>query len=528
MPSRNLEPGQLQIGDTVFGFGTQLNIESFDIGGHEVTNQDRQSQDADETLFGSDQLKALPIQFIINAFKDEIVPNMVALTGDTRELNFSHQNHVSNFSREWRADDIRKAWGALKNLYVCRKDGRVVELFGRPGKFQVSREEMTSNYQKIVAEFRRSDTFAYTDFEWFTTVRDGEIQTVYRSTDLGQGDAPCWLRFFIVGPMTNPIIQLGTTTIELAHEIEAGEIVEISSYPWQRRVIDLGTGNSLAAKLVQPNSLRQLKMSIDEPIRLSWNATSVNQNIEAEDFSGYSNTTEGLPSAAWHPTSYSSGTGSAKISSGELIWVDSGNQNRTGAFIYKEPTASIYQYVGITVASPSEDTLFGEARCANRIIGRCNDDRTEYLYWDITYTECWYGYHKNGIDYMLSEVFVIRDFCQIVRDMISDFFSIFGATNPQDDWKYEAQFGTGEDELGSTLNINDHKAFTFEKKSNPGANVQISQNSKLTGFGLRATTRAAGQSTPGPVSEFHMRDNKLLAPNVSSVTMLWRDAWQNI
>ncbi|AYN57972.1 minor tail protein [Mycobacterium phage Fowlmouth] len=522
--SRNLEPGQYQLGDFVFGYGTLFSVETFDPMGYDVNVQDYQSQLSDEIRFGSDSLKPLPIQLEINAFSNRLLGNIASLTGDTRELNFENDRRIGEFTREWRADEIRGKWGELKPLHICRKDGRVVQVFGRPGKLAVSKPDR-EGMRKVVAEFRRSDTLYYNDFEWYLQVREGEVATVYRPYELDMGDGDSWLRFLIVGPMKNPIIQVGSITINLVHELEPGEIVEISSYPWARRAIRLNDGLSLNAKVTQPY-LEKLSFPPNTPIKVSWNATDTNTQIELVDFSEEFETEEGLNPDDWTETTYQGSTdGGWKIDNGVLTWDDSGNGNRSATSIFNKPSLTPYQSVGMTLATPPEGSLLGSEECSNRIIGRSNEDGTEYLYWDLTYTKAWFGHHKDGEDTILSEIYSLPRVMNLLQTILGALFGpIFGSGLPNNNWKYDVEFGTGAGEFSSTLKINDHFGVTFT----PESELEIPSANLYTGLGMRATTRALGQSTPGTVSEWHMRDNSPEPIDVSAVYMFWRDAWQNL
>lgn len=525
MPNRNLEPGQYQIGDFVFGDYTLFRVEEFSEGAYDVNVQDYQAQLSDEIRFGSDSLKGMPIQMIINAFQNSLMSNVVAVTGDTRELNFDDDPTIGEFTREWRADEIRKEWGELKPIYYCRDDGVTVQVYGRPGKLAVSTPDR-EGARKITAEFRRSDTLCYTDFEWFTQTRVGEKRIIFRSSKLGQGDAPSWLRFFLVGPMKNPTIHLGSMDIHLEYELLAGDIVEISSYPWARRAIRLNDGLSLNAYVTQ-SYLEKLAFDVDAPIELSWEATNTNTAINNIDFSTYPNTSDGIQDSNtdWTASTYSAGTGKWRISGGKLIWDDAGNGYRRVASIFKQPTISKYQVVGFTTDQPAEDVI-GGIYPSNRIIGRSNATGTEYLYWDITYTGAWFGYHApDGTEIILSEVFPLRKHIDIIRRILNNFGTIFGGSgNPVAGWQYDAEFGTGAGVLTSSLHINNTKLFTYN--GDPG--ITLNDDNLYTGLGMYATQRGTGQSTPAGLTEFHMRDNPIVPINISSVYMMWRDAWQNI
>lgn len=531
MPSRNLEPGQYQLGNSVFGYGTPFPVEEFDIGGWEVNAQDYQAQLADETRFGSDSFKPNPIQITMHFEGNRALDHVAALVDSTKELNFANDRKIGEFTREWRADEVRKAWGALKPLYVCRPDGTVVQLFGRPGKLAVSRQNPHSLVRNILAEYRRSDTLCYSDFEWYHQLRVGEQITVYRAMDQDQGDAPSWIRILLVGPMTHPIINIGDKQVELDHELEVGEIVEISSYPWQRRVIRLNDGVNLSPKLVTPR-LETLNFDVEMPVIMSWNATDTNANVELEDLGGYSNTTEGLPTAQWFPTVYSTGTGSYKMVSGKLEWIDAGSQERLGVSIFKQPTLTSYQLVGMTLATPAEFSITNDPEATNRIIGRSNSTGTEYFFWEIGYTEVWFGYHLNGVDTRLSKVYYLHAVWNTLSRLLEGAFNLIFGTNRLN-WNYDAEFGTGSENLSSVLRINDVRVLEFNS-TDAGLTQLLSDTNKYTGIGMKATSRVLGQSTPGSVSEFRMRDNSIDVPgggenvDVSGIYLFWRDAWQNI
>ena len=325
--SNNLEPGQYQIGDFVFGSGTMFNVEDFDIGGYEVNNQDFQVTASDEIRFGKDSFKPLPIQLIINARENRLLANVASLVNETRDLHFENDRTAGRFVREWRSDPVREKRGELKPLLFCRDDGKVVRIYGRPGKTAVSRKRVGGLERKIVAEFRRSDTLCYSDFEWFVHTRPGEIVDVLRAIDFDQGDAPSWLRFVLIGPMIHPIIQLGTLTIELDEELDTGDIVEISSYPWGRRVVRLNDGANLSAKLISPY-LDKLRFDADSVYQMSWTATGTNEESAEVDFSTYPEDPDGLPTDTWEIGYYGPGEGTLGIQTilghKRLAWASAG------------------------------------------------------------------------------------------------------------------------------------------------------------------------------------------------------------
>jgi hypothetical protein len=527
--NRHLEPGQYQIGEFIFGRYTLFPVEQFDIGGYDVNVQDYQSQSSDELRFGSDTLKPMPIQMTLNALQNFSLPNVIAhLNNPPAELNYDDDRVIGRFIREWRADPVRTKWGELKYLLCCRKDGRVIRVYGRPGKLAVTKLPTHGSVQKLVCEFRRSDTLAYNDFEWFVNLPPDDVLVIPRAEEQGRGDGPSWLRFLLFGPMIHPIIQLGTMTIDLDAEIEAGQVVEISSYPWERRVIRLNDGLSLSASLTSPY-LDKLYFYPNTAIELSWNATSILTTENKVDFStdGFNTTT------VWYPVVYSGpGAGTMGLSSGQLKWTDSGNQVRLGTTVTRTPTVTDYQSIKFQLATPAEHSI-AEEPCANRAIGRSNAAMTEYVYWDITTYSIQYGYRMGGVDYPLSPKIDYHHIILSLKRILdaAQHFDLFGLISPDNDWEYEVDFGTGAGLLTSSMSINGCYIATFE--GSPQDNSVVDANHRLTGVGMRATQRLTGQSTPGPFRYVQVRDNppEDVAAEVdtqSQVLMLWRDAWQSI
>ncbi|QGJ90066.1 minor tail protein [Mycobacterium phage Indlulamithi] len=271
--NKNLEPGQYQIGDLVMGPFTPFAIESIDIGNYDVNSQDTQSMMSDEIRFGQDTFKPSPLQLTINVQVNRMVENVAAMMASVPQLNFADDPNLHDLQREWRAPETLKEWGAIKPLLFCGGDGITRQFYGRPGKFTYKKHRQAGSlFYQCQAEFRRSDTFAYSDKEFYVDFAPNVPQTLTRTI----GTAPSWVRFFIVGPANHPVINWGTKQIELDWNVEAGQIVEISSYPWQRRVVD-NTGLSLAARIVTDRPyLDSIYFNDHEPKLISWTATGTN------------------------------------------------------------------------------------------------------------------------------------------------------------------------------------------------------------------------------------------------------------
>lgn len=361
-----------------------------------------------------------------------------------------------------------------------------------------------------------------------------------RSSLAGMGDAPSWMRFLLIGPMIHPIIQLGDITIELDFELEIGDIVEISSYPWQRRVIHVNSGVSLNGKLITPY-LDKLKFDIDSVIDLSWDATDTNTTIEYRNFATYSNGPVDGTGEFWVDYSGENGSaGTISINGGKVQYNDSGNKKRLATMIFKEDTVTDYQRVGFNMDGRAEDLILGVGEeCTNRIIGRANALRTQYCYWDISYYAFWFGIFSDGQSYPLSPKYEIPRAKWFWQNVYQS--SIFGDGDIQGiDFKYEAEFGTGAGKLWSNLYINDHLMIQYDGfnyvANLPGFNlIESLTNSthRKSGLGFVATTRGPfGQGTPGKVKDFWVQDNPpadlAAALDYSAVYMMWRNAWHKV
>lgn len=559
MLNRNLEPGQYQIGNFVFGANTQFRVESCDVGAYELNVQDFQRGSADELNFGMDTLKPMPINLTIHALNNYHMPNMAAITKDWRELNFDNDRQPGIFAREWRADDVRHKWGELKPLKICRpKDGTVVRVYGRPGKLAVTPLGRPPNNQsrQLVAEYRRSDTLYYSDFEWIVQAPPNEIKTIVRNANHDMGDAPSWLRFLLIGPMVHPIIQLGFVTVELDVSIPMGAAVEISSYPWARRVIDLNSGITLNARLTQPY-LDKLLFDTNGIIEFSWNASGLNPwpSTDDVDFQGFDDATF---SSQWLISYMGPGAGTMRpkfivgqtpnvwrtcIVWDDPNWTDPGAHSwRLGTAIRRnKKTVSDWQRIGFRMAHPAESSLI-EEECVNRIIGRSNASGTRYLYWDITYTRVWFGMHLDGTDWILSPPYKINRLLENIRNIWDRFKEVFGmAQHGGPGWDYDVDFGTGDNLHLSTLWINGTRLCSFEPGYADARNM-FGPEQRHYGFGMKATQRLLGQSTPGPISHFRANDNwppsamddiieemeQGAGFTFSMVYLFWRDAWQTL
>ena len=268
---RNLVPGQMQIGDIVFGYGTNIKLENTDVKPYDIDAQDYQVSFSDEKRFGQDSFKPSTIEFSMQVLHNRLL-------SDYQDIipNFWHSMpNINDLARQWRADDIRRNWGQMQPLYICSKlDGIPKIIFGRTGQFGYTFDDEFNQGEvvKVLAEFRRADTLSYGVEELGLEITINE-DPVYIVRD--EGDGPdAWMRILLYGPMTNPVITVGENQIQLNHSIPDGKVVEISSYPWQRRIVDSDRVNLSSNMVGTTKYLDLLKLPYRVPVPVKWTSTA--------------------------------------------------------------------------------------------------------------------------------------------------------------------------------------------------------------------------------------------------------------
>lgn len=273
-----LRPFQYQLGNIVFGRDTGIPIQQIDIQPYNVANEDFQVPRQDELRFGIDQLAPSPIIFQMSVIQNREImhdPNWGSVPDD---LFAEEGTLLPVLAREWKQRDVRLQWGASVPLLTCDRFGVVRRIYGRPGKFTHTARSPISNYINVQAEFRRLDTLAHDDIEFFIgpiAPGDPPVNAIRQL-----GDADSWVRFSMDGPFTDPQITYGGDTIELDIVIESGVTLEISSYPWQRRVVDSNGINHRAAVVGDTKFLDQINFEAGDTIPISWTATGTDSNTQ--------------------------------------------------------------------------------------------------------------------------------------------------------------------------------------------------------------------------------------------------------
>jgi len=229
---RNLRPYQFQIGDVIFGRHTPYPVEKVDIQSYNVNNQDFQVPMSNETRMGIDTKQAGPMTFTMGVIDNAPAKNVAGSLPD--DLVAKSSKLLTALQAEWKATATTKQWGELTPLVYCDGYGSVRRIYGRPRKFSYTRKSPKSLFYRVTAEYARVDTLTYSDVEFAASLIQGAEPVNYSRID---GDADSWLRVLLTGPMTNPVIYVGDNTLQLQLSIDVDTIVELSSYPWARRIV---------------------------------------------------------------------------------------------------------------------------------------------------------------------------------------------------------------------------------------------------------------------------------------------------
>ena len=225
-----------QLEDNTKGAERAFIVKNIAIQPYNVNSQDFQLVRSDEVRFGIDTLAPSTIIFDLSVLNNYALENMESLTGQSisDSLLGSSRSLLSALADEWKAVDTRKSWGAMEPLLFCDKDGVTRQIYGRPGKFTHAVSKRGQQWIDVQAEFRRADTYAYSDVENAVEIVRGDNPFWFTQ----DGDAPAWFRILFYGPVDTPTMTIGGQQFWVDTTIDSSTVLEISSYPWARRIID--------------------------------------------------------------------------------------------------------------------------------------------------------------------------------------------------------------------------------------------------------------------------------------------------
>lgn len=242
----SLEEGQFQIDDLKFGTRTVFPVSNWDTGGYDVASSDVQPSRSDNLRFGNDYFVPPVCTWEMACLRNKYLPAMGFVPGARPTLEGGVAS-VDRMHGIWKSDDIREIYGALK-FVTYKRDGVERRFYGRPRQFASGARTSKSEWIPIVANFQRVDTLAYSEDEYTVMAKPGAPASIVRK----DGNASTWVNIFIIGPVVNPSVIIGTQVLNLnGVTVGAGKVLNISSYPWERRIVN-SDGLNLRAKLLTP------------------------------------------------------------------------------------------------------------------------------------------------------------------------------------------------------------------------------------------------------------------------------------
>ena len=262
MPN-NLLPKQYQIEDLVMGLGTPYKMNVFEIMPYGVGAADYQLPRKDEFNFGQDQHSPGPINMTIGLLQNRWVRPMP----DGIDLVQANLDHLQ---RIWRADDVRYEWNKMQEFMYGSIDGSTHVIFGRTDKFQYSKIDSKTESHEVVCSFRRADSLSYSHTKYVSNfLPNVGPQLVAQGTG---GTAPSWVEIYLRGPMKAIKFTFADVEFQLDWDIPAGKILEINSYPNQRRCVDSDGINRRANLIGATPYLDRLKFNFNQNLTLKLEA----------------------------------------------------------------------------------------------------------------------------------------------------------------------------------------------------------------------------------------------------------------
>lgn len=269
--------GQWKLGEVLFGKFTPISVELTEIGSYEHVVSDIQISQTDELRMGRDFFKPGMLTFTMGILNNRLLPSMASMSknGGSQFPNpyniVEAQPLLEKLVATWRNDSTRKRFGYVNSLRYC-KFGIQKRVYGRPRKITTNVFNSRNEFVPAVAEFQRVDTLSYGDAENWVSGEPSAAGTTPIQVFRTGGSIQTWARFLIYGPINHPVIKVKEQyEIDLDFNIPAGQVVEISSYPWERRIFN-SLGQNLAPRLIgnspymermtfPPNSISEVGLS---------------------------------------------------------------------------------------------------------------------------------------------------------------------------------------------------------------------------------------------------------------------------
>lgn len=246
-----LKDGQFQLGTTVFGDETIYPCEPPEFGPADLTINDVPRPGLDGLRIGRETRQGRTLTFQIGVLghgngrpsTDVLFDRLAALE---REWNFEGPDGLYQY----------RAFPQLVLPLTYRRGGVSRRVYGRPRRFAPVYPDTMAQWIDVTCDYQTIDHYSYSESVYYTTVGTvsvskaglrAPIRTPIRLISTTSpinpnpiqvgGTAPAWLRFYIFGPISQPVIEVGNAfKIELKVDIKYDEWVLIDPTPWGQLV----------------------------------------------------------------------------------------------------------------------------------------------------------------------------------------------------------------------------------------------------------------------------------------------------
>jgi hypothetical protein len=230
------------IPEVPFGVGHPIVVRTFEPAGFGVRNQDTEAPTGDAMLFGIDR-------------HTPPVWSWEMYTGPTIRTTAAALDLVDRLHEVWSADDTRSQPSLVLPLRYAVA-GRTRRVYCRPRRFAVVPDLIQHGRVQIIADAQLAEALSYDDLEESVTVWVSPAEITGTGFDFpvkfplftatvpdpqtGQaiirGSAPTWVSLGIIGPVSNPWVQIGTLRYALSGSVAAGETITLSGRSWDHGV----------------------------------------------------------------------------------------------------------------------------------------------------------------------------------------------------------------------------------------------------------------------------------------------------
>jgi len=241
----SLQDGQFQLGNTVFGVGTVYPCEPPEFGPPDLTVNDTPRPGMDGLRIGRETRQGRTLTFDLG----------VQGYGNGKPGGQLMFERLAALEKEWMFEPIRDFPQICQPLSY-RRAGETRRVYGRPRRFSPVFPDTMAPWIDVTADYQTLDHYSYSETIYYTNVGtvaaskaglrapvrtpislvSTPTQTNPNPIKVG-GTSPAWLRFFIFGPITNPVVEVaGAFRVELNVALRYDEWAIIDPTPWGQMV----------------------------------------------------------------------------------------------------------------------------------------------------------------------------------------------------------------------------------------------------------------------------------------------------